>query len=222
MPNIKLVTSKFSPYGHKVEMVLMEKNISYEKQEVDLSNRPQWFVEESPLGKVPLLYVGDKILFESSVICEYLEESFPQNSLHSKDPIVKAQHRAWMEFSNGILSTSFGLMFAQDAETMNAKKAEIISKIAILEKALASHSYFGGEVVALVDIAMASTFKPLVFIDDKFSLGFFSTHENIAKYAARLIELPSLQKALPANYEEIFEAFLVRKKSYLLTISSAV
>jgi glutathione S-transferase len=64
---IKLVSSRFSPYVHRVEMVLIEKNIPYEKQEVDLSDRPEWFVKDAPLGKVPLLYVGDKTLFESIV-----------------------------------------------------------------------------------------------------------------------------------------------------------
>jgi len=42
---------------------LVEKNIPYEKFEVDLANRPDWFVKDSPLGKIPLLYVGDKVLF---------------------------------------------------------------------------------------------------------------------------------------------------------------
>ena len=62
---IKFVTSKFSPYGHRVEMVLIEKNIPYEKVEVDFANKPDWFVKDSPLGKVPIIYVGDKVLFES-------------------------------------------------------------------------------------------------------------------------------------------------------------
>ena len=87
---IKLVTSKFSPYGHRVEMVLIEKNISYEKEVIDLQHRPEKFVKDSPLGKVPLLYADGKILFESIVICEYLEEIFPENPLHPKNPYDKA------------------------------------------------------------------------------------------------------------------------------------
>ena len=78
---IKLVTSKFSPYSHRVEMVLIEKNISYEKEVIDLQHRPEQFVKDSPLGKVPLLYADGKILFESIVICEYLEEAFPETPL---------------------------------------------------------------------------------------------------------------------------------------------
>ena len=82
MSKIKLITSKLSPYGHRVEMVLLEKNIPYEKEYVDLTNKPEWFVNDSPLGKVPLLYVDDKPLFESLAICEYLDETFTNNNLH--------------------------------------------------------------------------------------------------------------------------------------------
>jgi glutathione S-transferase len=93
MSKLKLVTAKFSPYGHRVEMTLIEKNIPYEKIDIDLANRPDWFVKESPIGKVPILYIDDKILFESMVICEYLEESFSDLPLHPKDLIIKAIRR---------------------------------------------------------------------------------------------------------------------------------
>ena len=104
MPKIKLITSTLSPYGQRVEIVLIEKNIPYEKQEIDLANKPDFLVKDSPISKVPLLYVDDKPLFESIAICEYLEEAFTQNPLHPKDLYMKAWHRGWMEFSNGILS----------------------------------------------------------------------------------------------------------------------
>ena len=103
-------------------MLMIEKNIPYEKVEVDLANRPEWFTKDAPLGKVPLLYVGDKVLFESIAICEYLEEAFPENPLHPKNPVDKALHRAWMEFSSGILAAGFGMMYAQNQEQFDLKK----------------------------------------------------------------------------------------------------
>ena len=47
MSAIKLVTSKLSPFGHRVEMCLIEKKISYDKVDVDLSNKPDWFIKDS-------------------------------------------------------------------------------------------------------------------------------------------------------------------------------
>ena len=213
---IKFVTSKFSPYGHKVEMALIEKNIPYEKQEVDLSNRPEWFGKDAPLGKVPLLYVGDKILFESTVICEYLEEVFPATSLHSKDFIVKANHRAWMEFSTGILTATFGVIFAQNAQEFAAKKDELIAKINILEKNLKSAPYFDEKNFLLIDICMATSLQPIDFINSGYGLKIFDNSPKVAEYIKAVTTRESLKKALPTNYPDLFKAFLTRKKSYLL------
>ena len=109
MSAIKLVTSKLSPFGHRVEMCLIEKKISYEKVDVDLANKPDWFVQDSPLGKAPIIYGNGRPLFESIAICEYLEEAFPDIQLHSKDVYTRAWHRGWMEFSNGLISSIFWL-----------------------------------------------------------------------------------------------------------------
>lgn len=216
---IKLVTSKFSPYGHRVEMVLLEKNIAYEKQEVDLSNKPDWFVKDAPLGKAPLLYVGEKPLFESIAICEYLEGTFPENPLHPKDPYMKAWHRGWMEFSSAVLAGTFGMMFAQNQEQFDLKKAETTAKLAILDKHLKFSPYFDGEKFSLVDVCLATAFKPLTFIDNKFTLEIFDLYKNVATYVEGIVTRGSLHKVLPADYDEIFRMFLERKKSHLLTMS---
>ena len=219
---LKLVTSKFSPYGHRVEIALIEKNIPYEKVFVDLANRPQWFVDEAPLGKVPLLYVGKKVLFESNAICEYLEEAFPQKSLHSQDQVIKSQHRAWMEVANGILAGTFGMVYAKNQEELDLKKAETISKLKALDKNLKFNPYFDGDKFSLIDICMASAFKPLSFVNSKFMLEIFDHFPNLTGYCENLITRGSLQKALPEDYEEIFKAFLKRKNSFLLTLTFAL
>lgn len=216
---IKLISSKFSPYCHRVEMVLIEKAIPYEKQEIEMNSKPDWFVKDAPIGKVPLLYVGEKPLFESIPICEYLEEAFPQTPLHPKDPYAKAWHRAWMEFSSGILAATFGMMFAQNQEQFDLKKAEAVSKLAILNNHLKFNPYFDGEKFSLVDACLASAFKPLTYIDTKFTLEIFDLHKNVASYVEGVVTRGSLHKALPSDYEEIFKSFLERKKSHLLTMS---
>lgn len=219
MAKIKLVTSKFSPYCHRVEMALIEKNLPYEKEVIDLQQKPDYFLKDAPTSKVPLIYVDDKILFESIVICEYLDEIFPENPLHPKDPYSKAIHRAWMEFSSGILSSTFGMIWSQNQEQFDLKKAEVISKLELLNKHLKFSPYFDGEKFSMVDICLASAFKPLVFIDNKFTLEIFDLHKNVATYAEAAIARGSLTKALPADYEEIFKSYLERKKSHLLTMS---
>jgi len=219
MPKIKLITSTLSPYGQRVEIVLIEKNIPYEKQEIDLANKPDFLAKDSPISKVPLLYVDDKPLFESIAICEYLEEAFTQNPLHPKDLYMKAWHRGWMEFSNGILASTFGLIYSQDQQSFDLKKAEIVGKLKILDANLKFNPYFDGDQYSMVDICLASAFKPLTFIDKKFTLELFDLHKNVATYVEGAVTRGSVHKALSSDYEDVFKKFIEKKKSHLLTMS---
>lgn len=215
---IKLITSvsKFSPYSYRVEMVLIHKNIVHDRHEVNLSNKPDWFLKDSPNGRVPMLYVGDQVLFESIAICEYLEEVFPQRSISALDPLIKAWHRGWMEFSNGLMSYVFELMLAERQDQFELCQSQLMLKLANLERSIKSKPYFEGEKVMLVDFCFASVFKPLITMDHRFGLNLFEVYPNAYAYAESLLVHESVTKAIPENYEEILLSYLERKKSYLL------
>ena len=102
---LKLISHKLCPYVQRAVISLREKGVPFERIDIDLDNKPDWFLKLSPLGKVPVLQVGDKVVFESAVILEYLEETQP-NPLHPKDPLTRAEHRAWMEFGSAVLGDS--------------------------------------------------------------------------------------------------------------------
>jgi glutathione S-transferase len=218
MINLKLLTSAFSPYGQRVETLLLEKNISYSKEFIDLSNKPSWFVETSPLGKIPVLLVEDRPLFESLAILEYLEATYTENILHPKNQFVLAWHRGWMEFSNTLLSLAFGLVFADNAQTIIDKQQELKNKLALFTKQLKYQPYFNGDFFSILDITMASAMQPLLFLSEKFNLNLFENLDNLLQYANNVVSRPSFVKSLPENYAQIFENFLQRKNSFLLKI----
>ena len=85
VPTPRLVSHHLCPYVQHAVIVLTEKSIPFERVYVDLARPPQWFVNVAPLGKVPLLQVGDNILFESAIICEYLDETVGER-MHPTDP----------------------------------------------------------------------------------------------------------------------------------------
>lgn len=220
---LKLITSQFSPYGHRVEITLIEKSLPYEKEEINLSDKPDWFQKDAPLGKVPILYSDHNILFDSTAICEYLEDSFPKHPLHLKNNSDKSLHRAWMQYSDVILNEVFAVMLAQDSTKFKSRKADLIAKLDQLEKHLGNNDklnpYFGGEIFTLTDIFFLSTLKPLTYIDNKFTLEILKKHRHIQTYLDHLMSRTSQKKAIPSNYEEICIAFLKRKNSHLLTLS---
>ncbi len=89
-----LVSHPLCPYVQRAAIVLAEKGVPYERRDIDLAAKPDWFLAVSPLGKTPVLLAGGAALFESAVICEYLDETHALR-LHPSDALLRAQQRSW-------------------------------------------------------------------------------------------------------------------------------
>ena len=218
MSSLNLLTVAFSPYGQRVETLLLEKNISYNKEQIDLGNKPNWFSDISPLGKIPVLLVDDKPLFESLAILEYIEATYTETIFHPKNQFVLAWHRGWMEFSNTLLSLTFGLVFADNYQIISQKQEELKNKLALFAKQLKQQPYFNGDFFSILDITMASAMQPLLFLSENFNLNLFENLDNLLQYANNVVSRPNFIKSLPENYSQIFENFLKRKNSFLLQL----
>src|ERR1700760_1012382 len=110
---LRLISHKLCPYVQRAVIALSEKGVPFERIDVDLANKPEWFLAISPLGKTPVLQVGDTAIFESAVILEYLEEARPK-PLHPSDPLRRAEHRAWIEFASAVLDDIAAFYTAKD------------------------------------------------------------------------------------------------------------
>jgi glutathione S-transferase len=220
MANLKFITSKLSPFAHRVEMTLLEKNAKFEKQEVDLANKPDWFIKDAPMGKIPLLYIDDKILFESIAICEYLEETIKENPLHPTDPYLKSWNRAWMEYLNGLVASCFGVAFATDKNILDDKIIETYKKIEHLGKYINPKPFFNNNNLTLVDIFCATAFVPIMFLQKNYKIQLFPENAIITNYYNHLSSLENLIKVVPTDYNNIFNNLLTRKNSYLLKIAN--
>src|SRR5258708_39101043 len=96
---LKLISHKLCPYVQRAVIALTEKGTPFERIDIDLANKPEWFLKLSPLGKTPVLLVGEVAIFESAVLLEYLEETHPYQ-LHPADPLLRAEHRSLIEFGS--------------------------------------------------------------------------------------------------------------------------
>src|ERR1700709_1559207 len=123
------ISHKLGPYVQRAVIALTEKGVAFERVDIDLANKPDWFLKISPLGKVPVLTVGtdsgEVTLFESKVICEYIEDTQDGAKLHPQDPLRRAQHRAWMEFGSTILSELWGLETTGDPAIFETKRKAV-------------------------------------------------------------------------------------------------
>lgn len=221
---LKLISHKLCPYVQRAVIALNEKGVAFERADIDLANKPDWFLKLSPLGKVPVLTVGsDKgevALFESNVICEYIEETQGGAKLHPQDPLQRAQHRAWMEFGSAILSDLWGLETTTDAAIFESKREAVAAKFARVEAALGAGPFFAGGNFSLVDAVFAPIFRYFDVFDEFIDLAIFAKTPKLRQWRTELAKRPSVQAAVGADYPELLRAFLVRHDAHLLKLAA--
>lgn len=219
-PVLKLISHKLCPYVQRAVIALTEKGVAFERIDIDLSAKPDWFLKISPLGKVPVLVVptakGEVALFESNVICEYIEETQPGAKLHPEDALARAQHRAWMEFGSAILADLWGLETTQDAAIFAAKREALAAKFVRVEAALGEGPYFDGARFSLVDAVFAPVFRYFDVFDAYGDLGIFAGTPRVRAWRNQLAQRPSVRTAVSPDYPELLRAFLARHHAYLL------
>ena len=203
----ELVSFKLCPFVQRSVIVLKEKGVDYDITYINLKEPPVWFKEISPLGKVPLLKVGDTVLFESAVIMEYLDEINPP-SLHPSDPLQKAQNRAWNEFASTLLESQFRMVIgAKDEEGYNAAKNELTSKLSLLEPMIQG-SYFNGDEFSLSDVAYAPLFMRLNLLELWHPMGLLNDLPKVKAWADNLMQRSSIKESVVEGFDELYRGFI--------------
>ena len=161
--NIELISFDLCPFVQRSVITLLEKDIPFKRTNIDLANKPDWFLQISPLGKVPVLKIDGSILFESAVINEYLDEITPP-SMHPEDPLQKAVNRAWIEFGSALSNLSFRMVISDDEEVVDQSLQALRDKFEFLDKNLTAAPFFNGAAFSLIDAAYAPVFIRIEYL----------------------------------------------------------
>jgi glutathione S-transferase len=210
---LKLISHKLCPYVQRAVIALTEKGVAFERVDIDLANKPDWFLNISPLGKTPVLLVGDHAIFESAGILEYLEET-QAKPLHPADPLRRAEHRAWIEYGSAVLSDIAGFYAAPDEATFKAKAAQLEARFARLEARVAS-PWFDGESFSLVDAVFGPVFRYFDVFDEIGDFGVLTGKQKLARWRKALSERSSVRSAVAADYPAHLRDFIDRRRSQL-------
>ncbi|CAL8297434.1 unnamed protein product [Merluccius merluccius] len=96
--SIRLYSMRFCPFAQRTRLVLHAKGIKHDIVNINLKDKPDWFIEKNPLGLVPTLETpSGQVIYESPITCEYLDEVYTDNKLLPADPFQKAQQKMLME-----------------------------------------------------------------------------------------------------------------------------
>ena len=207
LPLFKLISFTRCPYVQRAMIVLKEKNVPFDIEYIDLSAPPHWFYDVSPLEKVPVLLVDDEPLFESMVICDYLDE-ITEGSLYPQDPFQKAKNRAWIEFVNDIQDTTYAFYSTDDEKNFRHQLNILVDRFEVLEDEISDASYFNGETFSMVDVVFAPLFRFHQFICSYKDYDMFADAPAVKAWGDRLLQRPSVIQSVPQSYEQDMANYL--------------
>jgi glutathione S-transferase len=215
MAYFELISNHLCPYTQRAVIQLAEKGLPCKRVYIDLASKPDWFLQVSPLGKVPVLRTHDAAVFETAVICEYIEDLTPAVPLHPVEPLQRARHRAWAEFASAVIADVFGFYMAPDAAAFERKSGDLQTKFRWLERHLMDGPYFAGAGFSLVDAAFAPVFRLFDTFDRIGDFGIFKGMHRVPAYRAALAERSSVRQAVVSDYAQRFRRYLLERGSHL-------
>jgi len=213
---LKLVSFKACPFVQRVTIALEAKGLDYDIEYIDLAAPPDWFLAISPLKKVPLLIVENQVIFESSVINEYIDEAYPTNKLHPDDLLLKAQNKSWIEFSSNLSLHTFQLTIKQTKREFEETLGMLLNDFDQVEKQLVDKPFFNGEYFSLVDASFAPIFQRLDYMHKLHGKVFDKKrHPHIFKWQKKLLSMDEIKRSCVAEIEDIYHKLLWTRQGYI-------
>ncbi|KAF5729569.1 Glutathione S-transferase DHAR2 -like protein [Tripterygium wilfordii] len=133
------------PFCQRVLLTLEEKKIPYKKHLVNLSDKPQWFLDISPEGKVPVLKVDDKWVADSDVIVGILEEKYPEPSLKTPPEFASVGSKIFGAF----------IKLLKSKDPSDGSEQALVDELKALDEHLKAHGPFiAGENITSADLSL--------------------------------------------------------------------
>ncbi len=213
--SIHLISFKTCPFVQRAVITLKHKKIDFDITYIDLADPPEWFLEMSPLEKVPVLKVDDEILFESAVINEYLDD-ITGGDLQPKDPLARAKNRAWIEFASNMLGNLYMMKMSKDEQQYEKYRDNLVDQFHRVEKRLGDGPWFNGDEFSLADTAFAPLFRQNSVAGGKLSVIDPASMPKVTAWGERLLALPEVRDSVVDEFEDLYIAALEKNGSYSL------
>lgn len=213
----ELISFKLCPFVQRSVIILLEKGIDYDITYIDLKSPPDWFLEVSPFGKVPILRCGDVVLFESAVINEYLDETHPP-SLHPPEPLVRAQNRACIEFGSHLNLEIGNILAAKSEDEFSNVCDRIVKAFTRVANRMSDGPYYNGDTFSLVDVAYAPPLMRLRLLKQFYSVDPLTSLPKIQAWSDVLSQRDSVQRSVVPEFPQLFQDSIVARKGFISTL----
>ena len=202
--SIRLLASLTSPYVRKVRIVMAEKRIDYHLELEDVWAPDTRINEANPLGKVPCLIMEDGgAVFDSRVICEYLDGMTPVAKLIPPSGRERAEVRTWEALADGVIDAAILVRLEQTQRPpeqqgkgwIERQMGKVHAGVAAMSRGLGEKSWCNGQAYSLADIAVGCA---LGYLDFRFgSIGWRGKYPGLGRHYEKLAARPSFVDTQP-------------------------
>jgi RNA polymerase-associated protein len=181
--------------SHRVRIVLAEKALEVRLVDVDPSHPPEDLIDLNPYQTVPTLVDRDLVVYESGIICEYLDERFPHPGLMPSDPAARAQARvALRRIEQDWYAVADGLHGTDRREKDRARKV-LVESVLAAEPLFKLRAWFLSDQFSLLDVAIA----PVLWRLPQWGIDLGDRAPTVASYSKRLFARPSFRASLSSD-----------------------
>ncbi|KAL5233998.1 hypothetical protein ACI65C_001408 [Semiaphis heraclei] len=190
--SLRFYSMRFCPYAQRVQLVLNAKGILHDTVFINLSDKPEWFLNIFSAGKVPALIYENKFLSESLLLADFLDEQYPEPPLHDNNPLQKILDKLVIE-SFGKVGTAFYKLMMTTKEIEKNNFDELVNSLIPIETELAERgsTFFGGNKPSMVDYMIWPWFERLdainPFSHGAFVIPFESKFPRLTKWKSLMI-----------------------------------
>ncbi len=214
---IKLISFKNCPFVQRVMAALVTKDVPFEIEYIELNNKPQWFLDISPNGQVPVLVADNGMaLFESDAIVEYLDDKYAPIEKVSAEQ--KALDRAWSYQASKHYMPQCATMASKDEDTFKQRLANLTKPFAKVEKRLGESSFFKGSYISNVDIAWLPLLHRADVIKQKTGLDMLEGFPKVQKWQRFMKDSGLMEKTVAKDFIAAFGRFYL-ENTYLATLT---
>ncbi|XP_069111865.1 glutathione S-transferase omega-1-like [Argopecten irradians] len=160
---LRLYSMRFCPYAQRTRLVLAHKKIDFETVNVNLKDKPEWFLERNPLGLVPVLEQDDRVIYESAITCDYLDDIYQDNKLTPSEPYRRARDSILLQLFGKVVTNYYGTLRNKGEDKEVFQNFHTSLKPFEEEKGKRG-AFFGGDQPSMLDFMLWPWFERLPII----------------------------------------------------------
>ena len=181
------------PFSHRCRIVLFEKGMDFQINDVDVHNKPEDLAVMNPYNEVPVLVERELILHESNIINEYIDERFPHPQLMPADPVMRARARLFLfRFEQELFVHVRQLETTQNGKAAERAREAIRDSLTQIAPIFAKQKFILGEDFSMIDVAIA----PLMWRLEHYNIDLGRVAAPILKYSGGIFSRQAIIDSL--------------------------